>query len=74
MHKYEKNLKYNMPDKNGFFGEFGGCFVSDELKEILTQLSNDFETAFNDDNFLNEVYSTLTSMSCRPTPVYLLKI
>ena len=73
MHKYEKNLKYNMPDKNGFFGEYGGCFVSDELKVILAQLSKDFEEAFSDDDFLNEVYSTLTSMSCRPTPIYFAK-
>lgn len=73
MHKYEKSLKYNLPDRKGFFGEFGGCFVPDNLKIVLKQLEVDFEKAWADDNFLNEVYDLLKSYSGRPTPLYFAK-
>ncbi len=69
-HKYEKSLKYNLPDRNGFFGEFGGAFVPDNLKLVLKQLEVDFEKAWADDTFLNRVYRVLTTASCRPTPLY----
>ncbi len=72
-HKYEKSLKYNLPDKNGYFGEFGGCYVPNTLKPVLTQLEADFEAAWADENFLNEVYETLETMSGRPTPLYYAK-
>ena len=27
--------KYNLPDKEGFFGEFGGAYVREEFKPVL---------------------------------------
>lgn len=72
-HKYEKNLKYNLPDRKGYFGEFGGCFVPESLKIVLKQLEVDFERAWADDTFLNEVYSALQMMSGRPSPLYFAK-
>ncbi len=72
-HKYEKNLKYNLPDRFGFFGDFGGAFVPDNLKLVLKQLEVDFERAWADDEFLNEVYSLLKEYSGRPTPLYFAK-
>ena len=41
-HKFEKNLKYDLPDRHGFFGDFGGAFVPDKLKLALKQLEVDF--------------------------------
>ncbi|MBE7705991.1 MAG: tryptophan synthase subunit beta [Cyanobacteria bacterium SIG30] len=69
-HKYEKNLKYNLPDRKGFFGEFGGAYVPEKLQLVLKQLEVDFEKAWADDNFLNEVYERLKEISGRPTPLY----
>ena len=40
---FVKNLKYNLPDKDGFFGEFGGAFVPDDFKKVLNRLNEDFE-------------------------------
>ena len=28
----------NYPDENGFFGRYGGCYVSDELKQAMNAL------------------------------------
>lgn len=67
---FVKNLKYNMPDKNGFFGEFGGAFVPENFKPVLDKLEQEFEKAWNDESFLEEVYSLLKDYSGRPTPLY----
>lgn len=73
MHKYKRNEKYNLPTSDGFFGEFGGRFTPPEMNNVLNQLEKDFNEAFNDENFLNEVYKTLQEVSNRPSPLYFAK-
>lgn len=68
-----KNKNYNLPTKDGFFGEFGGMFVPENFKHVLTKLDEEFEKAFNDDCFMNELYELLKEYSGRPTPLYYAK-
>lgn len=70
---YVKNLKYNLPDAEGFFGEFGGAFVPEDFKYVLDNLSAEFEKAWADEAFLEEVYDLLKEYSGRPTPVFYAK-
>lgn len=70
---FVKDLEYNLPDKDGFFGEFGGAFVPEDFKKVLNNLENEFEKAKNDDAFLDEVYTMLKEYSGRPTPLYYAK-
>ncbi|MDD3593278.1 MAG: tryptophan synthase subunit beta [Candidatus Gastranaerophilales bacterium] len=70
---YVKHQNYNLPDKNGFFGEFGGCFVPENFKLVLNKLADDFNQAWNDESFLDEVYELLKDYSGRPTPLYFAK-
>ncbi|MBQ2872032.1 tryptophan synthase subunit beta [bacterium] len=67
------DLKYNLPDKDGFFGEFGGAFVPESFKRVLDNLDSAFEQAKNDPSFLKEVYELLKDYSGRPTPLYFAK-
>lgn len=67
------DLKYNLPDKDGFFGEFGGAFVPESFKRVLDNLDSAFEQAKNDPSFLKEVYDLLKDYSGRPTPLYFAK-
>ena len=62
---FVKNLKYNLPDKDGFFGEFGGAFVPEDFKNVLNRLNIEFEKAIKDENFLSEVYDLLKDYSGR---------
>lgn len=56
--------------EKGFFGEFGGQFVSDELKEALNYLG-DFYTSIKDDpDFKAELEYYLTDYVGRPSPLY----
>lgn len=70
---FVKDLKYNLPDKDGFFGEFGGAFVPEDFKQVLVTLDEEFEKAKNDETFLTEVYELLKEYSGRPTPLYFAK-
>ena len=70
---FVKDLKYNLPDKDGFFGEFGGAFVPESFKKVLVNLDEAFEKAKKDESFLREVYELLKDYSGRPTPLYYAK-
>ena len=37
-----------MPDKDGFFGEFGGQFVPDYLKKIMDDINEAYEKIIKD--------------------------
>lgn len=65
-----EHKNYSLPDKNGFYGEFGGCFVDENFMPVLNKLADDFEKAWNDEEFLKEWYELLVEYSGRPTPLY----
>lgn len=60
----------NMPDNNGFFGEFGGRFLPTELENIMCELRAAFDEAKNSDEFNNEFKSYLKNYVGRPSPLY----
>lgn len=70
---FKQNKIYNLPDKEGFFGEFGGQYVPEHMKKVLNNLDNAFEKAIQDESFLDELYSLLKEYSGRPTPLYFAK-
>ncbi|MDD3237585.1 MAG: tryptophan synthase subunit beta [Candidatus Gastranaerophilales bacterium] len=70
---FVQHKNYNLPDKDGFFGEFGGAFVPDNFKPVLTKLNDEFEKAWADESFMSEVYAMMQDYSGRPTPLYYAK-
>lgn len=62
--------KYNFPDTNGHFGNYGGTFVSETLTHALTQLKDAYTYYQNDPDFLAEFHNELTHFVGRPSPVY----
>ncbi|MCL5285699.1 MAG: tryptophan synthase subunit beta [Nitrospirae bacterium] len=59
-----------LPDMRGYFGEFGGRFVSETLMSALIELENSFRKAWRDATFRKEFRETLAEYSGRPTPLY----
>ena len=55
------------------YGEFGGQYVPQELKEKLNEIKNEFEKAKSDDSFTKEYMYYLKQFVGRPTPLYLAK-
>lgn len=56
--------------KEGFFGQFGGCFVPDSLKAALDELKEAFNKVKNDPEFFKEINYYNKYYSGRPTPLY----
>lgn len=59
-----------MPDENGFFGEFGGQFVPDHLKKIMNDINDAYEKIVKDENFQKELASLYKHYVGRPSPIY----
>ncbi len=61
------------PKAAGFFGEYGGQFLPEAIRDILNELAATFESCKNDPAFVQEFTSCLKDYSGRPTPLYFCK-
>lgn len=61
---------YNMPDKKGHFGPYGGVFASETLISALTELKQAYERYRNDPDFDREWRYELEHYVGRPSPIY----
>jgi len=62
--------KHKMPDRRGYFAEFGGKFVPETLMHALEELETELKKALRDEKFLKEFDHYLTEYVGRPTPLY----
>ncbi|MFC2004709.1 tryptophan synthase subunit beta [Chloroflexota bacterium] len=60
-----------MPDKKGYFGDYGGQFVPETLMPVLDELTAAYEEVKADAAFWAEFDSLSRNYSGRPTPLYL---
>ncbi len=56
---------------DGFFGEYGGQFVPEQLIPILNELADTYNKYKDDEEFKREFQYYLSKYSGRPTPLYL---
>ncbi len=62
-------MAYNLPDKRGKFGEFGGKFVPETLMAALTELEEGYLQVKNSQDFKEEFENLLRTYVGRPTPL-----
>ncbi|HEM5055043.1 TPA: tryptophan synthase subunit beta [Streptococcus suis] len=56
--------------EKGYFGQFGGSFVPEQIQVLLDQLEETFEQYRNDPEFLVEYQAYLKDYAGRETPLY----
>ncbi|HFI0460839.1 TPA: tryptophan synthase subunit beta [Streptococcus suis] len=56
--------------EKGYFGQFGGSFVPEQIQVLLDQLEETFEQYRNDSEFLAEYQAYLKDYAGRETPLY----
>ena len=61
------------PDKNGYFGQFGGAFVPELLFPNVKELEDNYIQIIESDEFQQEYKSLLKDYVGRPSPLYLAK-
>ena len=57
------------PDRNGFFGKYGGCYVSDELKKAMEEITEAYFTICQSRQFIAELRRIRKEFQGRPTPI-----
>jgi len=62
---------YDLPDKRGHFGDYGGIFVSETLMQPLKELREAYEHLRKDKKFQKELADDLRHYVGRPSPLYL---
>src|SRR5210317_1611708 len=60
----------NFPDKEGFYGEYGGKFVPETLMYALEELENTYNKLKDNKDFIDEFYKDLSHFVGRPSPLY----
>lgn len=58
------------PNKDGYFGEFGGSFVPPVLQAEMDKITKAYYTISKSHDFINELRSIRKHFQGRPTPVY----
>ncbi len=59
-----------LPNRRGYFGEFGGRFVPETLMNALEELEQAYSSAKRDGRFQKELKYYLSQYAGRPTPLY----
>lgn len=59
-----------MPNRDGFFGEFGGQEIPPELKQIMDEINNAYEEIRSKPEFQQELDALFADYVGRPSPIY----
>ncbi len=69
-----KDIEFNSylkhyPDAKGYFGSYGGSFVSSELQIAMNEIADAYHTICKSRKFINELRRIRTEFQGRPTPI-----
>ena len=65
-----KNTYKNYPNEKGYFGQFGGRYVSETLMPLIIEVEKEYEKIKNDKNFNDELDYYLKTYVGRPSPLF----
>ena len=65
-----KNTFKIYPNEKGYFGQFGGRYVSETLMPLILEVEKEYEKIKNDKNFINELNHYLKTYVGRPSPLF----
>ncbi|AQQ09200.1 Tryptophan synthase beta chain [Sedimentisphaera cyanobacteriorum] len=62
-----------MPDKEGYFGEYGGQQIPPELKAVMDDIAEAYEKVTATEDFQTDLANLYTDYVGRPSPIYFAK-
>ena len=74
MYKNESQVNFEnyfkqYPDANGYFGKYGGAYISDDLKAAMQEITDAYFTICKSRKFINELRRIRREFQGRPTPI-----
>ncbi len=69
------NIPYfkQYPNKDGYFGEFGGSFVPEAIQKQMNEINEAYESIAQNAEFIAEIRKIRKHFQGRPTPLYFAK-
>lgn len=71
--KKKRNMNFQNPDKNGYYGIFGGAFVPEMLYPNVAELQEKYLQIIESEEFQTEFQDLLKNYVGRATPLYFAK-
>mgnify|MGYP000326035291 CR=1 FL=1 len=68
-----KNSYTQWPNEKGYFGDFGGRYVSETLMPLIEEVEQEYNSVRNDSKFQKEFDYYLKNYVGRPSPLFLAK-
>ena len=59
----------NYPDKNGYFGKYGGAYIEPELKAAMDEITEAYFTICKSRKFISDLRRIRKEFQGRPTPI-----
>lgn len=63
------NYLKTYPDKDGYFGKYGGVYISEELRDAMYEITEAYMTICKSAKFVNELRRIRREFQGRPTPI-----
>ncbi|MCF7885026.1 MAG: pyridoxal-phosphate dependent enzyme, partial [Candidatus Marinimicrobia bacterium] len=58
------------PNEKGYFGEYGGSYIPEQLQEIIDQITESYTSLRDDDEFQEELRYLYKHYVGRPSPIF----
>ena len=65
---FETYLK-NYPDREGYFGKYGGAYISEDLRRAMAEIDEAYFTICKSSKFIGELRRIRRDFQGRPTPI-----
>ena len=59
----------NYPSKDGYFGKYGGAYISEDLKKAMEEITEAYFTICKSSKFISELRKIRREFQGRPTPI-----
>ena len=66
----KRNTYKSQPNKNGYFGKYGGRFVAETLVPLILEVEKSYKKIRKNKVFINEFKKYLKDYVGRPSPLY----
>ena len=66
----KNSFDLSLPDAEGYFGEYGGSFIPDELQKVMDQITAAYDECRKDPEFQAELARLYKHFVGRPSPIF----
>ncbi|WP_375750274.1 tryptophan synthase subunit beta [Vibrio sp. HN007] len=66
----KNSFEHNLPNEDGYFGEYGGSFIPPELEAIMQQINEEYQICRQDPEFQSELARLYKHFVGRPSPIF----